>query len=322
MRKFIATAALLAGCHGPGGTIDGDAGSTKRSPIFAREVFANNCHSTLSLAQAASDAGVAGTLSVASNSCMPDSGTFTIIVDSEYEEGVSLDGGLINVIRGTESTVATPHNIGALATVILTQRVLNQFGADFANSGGDLVGQLDAAVVMQVTGDGGTNEFGGVGTIPIVAHESILAYGSTHPVHGVSKAITSSNAGQTTLGSFTPASSTFNKWTLSVTGVNSNWFGYGSDGGLVDYYEADFVFTDTVAIDGGLALNPATIGGDGGYGTTPSNASNVSRGSCSGTGCNWFTIVSTSAGAINVIVVGGTSQTVKWNAALQLQEQH
>lgn len=129
----LAALCFLVGCHS-----SADLASTQQdsgSHHFSKEVFANACRSTLATPQTASDAGVAGTLNLVSTACFPDGGTFTVIVNNEYEEGTSLDGGAVNVIRGTESTVAAPHNIGALATVILTQRVLEQFGSDFVEAG-------------------------------------------------------------------------------------------------------------------------------------------------------------------------------------------
>jgi hypothetical protein len=90
----------------------------------AVEQYANKAASTLSGAISATDA----TLTVASASSFPTTGTFRIIVDSEIMIVTAVSGATFTVTRGAESTTAAVHSDGAAVTHVGTAASIKAVG--------------------------------------------------------------------------------------------------------------------------------------------------------------------------------------------------
>lgn len=95
------------------------------------EQFANLISNTLAVAQSASSSGASETLTLASSTGFPATGTFRIRVGTEIELVTANPGSnQLTVTRGQEGTTAGAHPIGTPVTVILTAAALLQYAKD------------------------------------------------------------------------------------------------------------------------------------------------------------------------------------------------
>lgn len=117
-----------------------------------------------------------------------------------YAVGASPSGtGLWWSFQGVQQPATIP--LGDAGTVLTSNGpdAAPTWGPNGSNTGAlgnDLTGPTDGGVdlVLQITGDGGTNAYGGQGTIPVLAHMMTGAFGSDYPVDWETTPITINNS--------------------------------------------------------------------------------------------------------------------------------
>lgn len=93
---------------------------------MARETFVNNAVTELT----ASMDGVTTTCTVADGTVFPSEGDFRILVGEELMKVTARTGNNLTVVRGTENTPATTHNIGDSCNAILTKEAIEVYSEE------------------------------------------------------------------------------------------------------------------------------------------------------------------------------------------------
>lgn len=90
------------------------------------ELFANAARSTLS----SSINNSVTTLTVASATPFPTTGTFRVLIDSELIKVTAVSGTTFTIIRADGGTAAASHSSGAKVTLLITKESINAFRSD------------------------------------------------------------------------------------------------------------------------------------------------------------------------------------------------